>query len=211
MKLSFNKKINISRPIKEFYIIDDEKRRFFLNRPEVQDEIKKAREISYKEGFEKGTLEGAKKVEDQLKEEINTVAQAFNNAITEIETGKKKLVEELEPQIVDLALKAAETVIGREIEEKSADLEKIIKPILAKVPDATRIIIRINPDDLNQMREFSNDLVAEGGIESLEIVGDINVSRGGCVIDTDVGIIDASIETRVEQMKESVSGKPEGA
>ena len=117
-----------------------------------------------------------------------------------------KLIEQLEPQVIDLVLKAAEVVIGREIIASGANLEKIIKPILTKVPDATRIIIHVNPQDLNQLREFSNDIVEDGKIESLEVISDANVTSGGCVIDTDVGTIDASLETRIEQMKDSIRG-----
>ena len=198
-KLLFSKKVTIDRPVKEFYISDDEKARFFLERPEVKEEIKKARDVSFKNGFE----EGAKK----KGEEVGAAIEALRETIRELKVAEKKLVEQLEPQVVDLAIKAAEFVIGKEIDAASVDLEKIIKPVLSKIPDATRIIIRVNPQDLSQLREFSNDLVEEGNIENLEVVSDSSVSSGGCMIDTDVGIIDATRETRVEQMKETLSGK----
>ena len=98
-------------------------------------------------------------------------------------------------------------MIGREVSSSGANLEQIIKPTLAKIPDATRVIIKVNPQDLNQLREFSNDLVEDGKIESLEVVSDSNIARGGCMIDTDVGMIDAALETRIDKIRESLKNR----
>jgi len=201
-KSLFSRKIEISQPVRDLQIQDAERKQSFFSQPAVQEYVSKMTQRSFDNGFQQGLAEGTKKKE----EELSSVFSSLQSAIVELEAAKKELVEKLEPQVVDLVLRASEVVIGREILASGANLEKIIKPVLTKVPDAARIIIRVNPQDLNQLREFSNDIVEDGKIESLEVVSDANISQGGCVIDTDVGMIDATLETRIDQMKDGIKG-----
>lgn len=202
MKLSFKKKIEIARPVKNLKIQDVGTRQFLLDQPFIQEYIKRKEQ----QRFEEGVQEGKRVQEEEMRSVINSAAEAFQQAVLSVEEGKKDLIRELEPQIINFCLKAVEMIVGREIDAASANLEKLIKPILTKVSDATRIIVKVNPQDLNQLREFSSDIVDDGKIESLEIVSDADISLGGCIVETDVGTIDATLETRIEQMKEAVQG-----
>jgi flagellar assembly protein FliH len=203
----FSRKVRLQRPIREIKVQDAVFKQTLggfemINHPEVKKYMSELQKSSYDEGFQKGLEEGARK----KGEEVKTVVAAYADAVKKLDESKKQLVHQLEPQVIELCKKAAETVIGREIQGGSANLEAIVKPILSKVPDAMKIIIKVNPEDLNQMRQFSSDLVGDGKIESLEVVSDPSIGKGGVVIETDVGSIDAKLETRVEQMKKSLGG-----
>jgi flagellar assembly protein FliH len=203
----FSRKVRLQRPIREIKVRDAVFKQTLggfemINHPEVQKYMSELQKRSFDEGFQKGLEEGARK----KGEEVKTVVAAYADAVKKLDESKKQLVLQLEPQVIELCKKAAETVIGREIQGGSASLEAIVKPILSKVPDAMKIIIKVNPEDLNQMRQFSSDLVGDGKIESLEVVSDPSIGKGGVVIETDVGSIDAKLETRVEQMKKSLGG-----
>ena len=58
---------------------------------------------------------------------------------------------------------------------------------------ARHITVRVHPDD--------HTLVAQGASETLaargaRLVADASISRGGCLVESDIGIIDGSLETR---------------
>jgi flagellar assembly protein FliH len=61
--------------------------------------------------------------------------------------------------------------------------------------------VRVNPGDLEQIREHREELLSNGEIKNLRVVEDQRVDRGGVVVETDGGTIDARISTQVNEAK----------
>ena len=66
----------------------------------------------------------------------------------------------------------------------------------AVLMSARQMVVRVHPDDLALVSQGASEVLqARGG----RLVADAGVSRGGVVIDSDVGTVDASIESRWTQ------------
>jgi len=61
--------------------------------------------------------------------------------------------------------------------------------------------VRVNPADLERMRDHRDELIAIGDIRNLRVVEDKRVDRGGVVIDSDTGTIDARIRTQLDEAR----------
>ena len=61
--------------------------------------------------------------------------------------------------------------------------------------------MRVNPGDLERMREHRDELLNDGEIKNFRIIEDQRVDRGGVVVETDGGTIDARISTQVNEAK----------
>ena len=61
--------------------------------------------------------------------------------------------------------------------------------------------MRVNPADLERMREHRDELIALGDIRNLRVVEDQRVDRGGVVVDTEAGTIDARISTQLDEAR----------
>ena len=73
---------------------------------------------------------------------------------------------------------------------------------LAYVEDKTKVIIRVNPDDLEAVRRHRNDwLESLESIDHLLIEAEPTVARGGCVVETPIGDVDAQIEERLKRLR----------
>ena len=77
---------------------------------------------------------------------------------------------------------------------------------LRGIVERERITVLVNPDDLEIVREAMDKLHASlGGIEHCEVQAERRVGRGGCIVRTPVGDIDARVETKLERAGEVVA------
>ena len=64
-----------------------------------------------------------------------------------------------------------------------------------------KICVKINPLDYSKLSEISQDLMQVSTKSDVEIQSDVSISKGGCYVETEMGVIDATIETRIDQIK----------
>jgi flagellar biosynthesis/type III secretory pathway protein FliH len=112
----------------------------------------------------------------------------------------RRAVEEARPQLVQLALKVAEKVLRRRLD----DHPEAIVPIVEEALEAARgyrgghLLLRVNPADVPALEGFKKRLLErDPRWQSLEVAAEATMARGGCRIETDFGTIDASVETQL--------------
>ena len=71
--------------------------------------------------------------------------------------------------------------------------------------DETKVSIRINSEQINFVKAEMDSIVEKVGIDAkINLVADDNVEEGGCIFQTNNGIIDATINTQLEIIKEAL-------
>jgi flagellar biosynthesis/type III secretory pathway protein FliH len=85
-------------------------------------------------------------------------------------------------------------------------VEKVVHEALSQVQDTAEISIRLHPEDLALLRKHESPLL-EGLPETgpLRFSASPEVTRGGCVVQTRFGLIDALRETKLEQLRKAVN------
>lgn len=145
---------------------------------EVVAEFEASKEQAQKEGFEAGFQQWAEKIA-QLEEEI------------------KKVRADLEKMVMPVAIKAAKKIVNKEIELSENTIIDIVSTTLKAVSQHKKVTIYVNPDDLNTIENNRNQLKQLfESLESLSIRPRPDIQKGGCVIETEGGIINAQIENR---------------
>jgi flagellar assembly protein FliH len=77
---------------------------------------------------------------------------------------------------------------------------------LGQVQDTTEVSIRLNPDDLALLQKSKSPLLEDiPGTGQLRFVPSAEVTRGGCIVQTRFGIVDAQQETKLEQIRKAVA------
>ena len=152
-------------------------------------------ESAYTEGIIKGEKAG---IESERKR-LQTIFDTFDKAITELGKLREDLYFNVERGAVELALAIAEKVVSHEVSVNEEILLGVLKGALEKVVDQEKIKIRINKLDL----EFINGSGCQisgltENIKDVIIEGDDTIPRGGCVIETGFGSIDARIESQLQ-------------
>ncbi|RKY86911.1 hypothetical protein DRQ09_05365 [candidate division KSB1 bacterium] len=163
------------------------------------EKIEEERKIWYQKGLEEGEEKGLKIGEEKLKDLIETVQKL----LTDINNKRNKVILEAEKTIVGLAFQIASEIVKKEIQEDNDIIIEVVKDALKYATEEGKLVVRLNPEDLTVIQERSFFPSTKGG-KNIEIIGDAQVSRGGCYIETNAGEIDATIETRLKEMEKKL-------
>jgi flagellar biosynthesis/type III secretory pathway protein FliH len=103
-----------------------------------------------------------------------------------------------EAELVTLALEIARTVLGREASSGPEVLRDITRRALARVRQARRLVLRVNPEDLAWAERDARQWLPAGLVpEVLAFEADTDVARGGVRVDSELGRVDARIEAQL--------------
>ena len=134
----------------------------------------------------------------KAKEEgFNEGLSKFNDHLLQFDKEIKKIRHEAQKSILPLALKAAKKIVSKELELHPETIVDIVMQTLSSVKQNHRIKIYINKADKDALESEKNKLkeVFES-LQSLSVLEREDVSAGGCIIETESGIINASIENQ---------------
>ena len=113
--------------------------------------------------------------------------------------------ERLEAHAVDLALFLAEKVIGGALAVQPDLVVEAVRGALRGIVERERVTVLVHPDDLEMVGDAMDGLRASlGGIEHCEVQAERRVSRGGAVVRTPDGDVDARVETKLVRAREVV-------
>ena len=115
------------------------------------------------------------------------------------------LDEQVEKQLVDLAMSAVRQLFRRELKSDPGHVIGVVREAVQLLPVASRDIkVHLHPDDAALLRE---SLSKADGDTAWAIIEDPLISRGGCRISTDTSQIDARNETRLHDLIASITGE----
>ena len=153
---------------------------------------------SEREGFEQGKNLGV----EAGKQEAGAMMQQAMTLINRILEERRKVYEDVEPQVADLALKIAEKIINTEVTLNNEIVLNLIKSNLDKIKDREEIIVRVSQDDFPYVKEHEDDLRRMlDGAKKFRIEADGVVDKGGCMLETNLGNLDSRIDFQLEIMK----------
>lgn len=165
---------------------------------EFEERFQQEKEDAYHAGFEDGTNEGMKQGLARSEEEI----ARFQEMVDTLSAQWKDTLKTYDAAVADLAIRAARKIVDAEVARDPDVVLQAVHDCLAYVEDKTKVIIRVNPDDLEAVRRHRNDwLESLESIDHLLIEAEPSVTRGGCVVETPIGDVDAQIEERLERLR----------
>jgi len=131
---------------------------------------------------------------------LKVVSQALLQA-------KEEALNQAQKEVVEMALAIAKRVVRANVQVNKEIVTNMVEESLRRVVDRERILIRVNPKDVEEIRGHRDEYTSSvEGIESLEIVADRRVSPGGCVVETNTGNIVADLDAQLEEIKEKLIG-----
>lgn len=153
-----------------------------------------------KSAFEEGYRLGLEKASADL-EKFRTELNHFMNA-------KKDVFEYIAPDILEISVDIAKTIIKKELESDPQVLINTIVDVLRTVSkNEPKIVIRVRPQSVQFIKDTIPNITYQYGIDSkINIVSDPSIEEGGCVLQTNNGIVDASIDTQIEIIKKALQG-----
>lgn len=139
-------------------------------------------------------------------EKSNSDIENFKQELTKFMSARKEVFEYIAPDILEISVNIAKTIIKKEIESDPQVLINIIVDVLKSISkNESKITIRVRPQSVQIIKDIIPNITYEYGIESkINIIADPSIEEGGCVFQTNNGIVDASIDTQLEIIKKAL-------
>ncbi len=167
---------------------------------------KEIQEQAYNEAYNLGLLEGQEKAYLEEKARIEKELSHIQTLIYEIKNIKTKMMSDNEKQIVKLCFYLAKRLFMKEIDTQEEYIAVVIRRTLEMVQSDEEINIRISQADKVWIDSYKETLFKELNLDaSTRIEEDQKISRGGVVIETNHGVIDASVEQRLQKLEQIIS------
>ena len=121
---------------------------------------------------------------------------------------RKDVFEYIAPDILEISVDIAKTIIKKELETDPQALVNTIIDVLRTVSkNESKITIKVHPQSVQFIKDTIPNITYQYGIESkINIISDPSIEEGGCVLQTNNGIVDASIDTQIEIIKKALEG-----
>ncbi|MGE3725280.1 MAG: FliH/SctL family protein [Candidatus Sericytochromatia bacterium] len=156
-------------------------------------------EAATQDGFNVGYQEGR---EEAIKENAQLLMET-TNALNKLHAAFPVAVKQNEDKLIKLALEISREVIQDELAMKPEIVLKSVERAIGKVSDLEKVIIKVNPLDLDLVlpkQEFFRKLLPD--VQDFIITGHYSIERGGCHIETNSGTIDAQVNTQLAVVEE---------
>jgi flagellar assembly protein FliH len=148
----------------------------------------------YAQGERAGLEAGGKRAEAMLRR----VAQTLE----ELGGLRQTLIHETERQMVQLALTLARRVVHREVTLDPELAAALAHVALDKLGTTTPATIRLNPEDYTVVAQDGE----RWGSVAVTVVPDPSIARGGCLVESDFGNVDATIERQFDELSRALLG-----
>ena len=162
----------------------------------AQEEADLIKETAAKEGYRAGI------------EQAESDIIALRNKIADFISAKQEVFEYIAPDILEISIDIAQKIIKQEVTQNpQIILESIIDVLKSISKEENRITIKLNPLQVDLVKTELPEYVSAMGIEAkISILGDTSIAEGGCILNTSNGIVDASINTQIDIIKEALKG-----
>jgi flagellar assembly protein FliH len=158
-----------------------------------------------REAFTKGYAQGERSGEEAATVRAEAVLWRLTQTLEELGSLREQMISKTERQVVQLALAIAARIVHHEVAVDHELLVAMARVALDRLGDRKSATIRLNPQDF--AAAGVDRLVGKAAIE---IVADASVSRGGCRVESDFGLIDVAVAAQLAEITTGLLGDEAG-
>jgi len=171
-------------------ILDTAKKRAAQIIADAEAAYEARKEEGYRDGQEEGRLEHAEKM--------------METVISSVE-----FIENIEKTVVDVVNQAIRKVIGDLDDDER--IVRIVRNALSSVRNQQQVTIRVAPADEKAVSDALASFLKTipGSPSFMNLVADGRLARGACLLESELGVVDASLETQLTALKNAFQAKIE--
>ncbi|MDD3420009.1 MAG: FliH/SctL family protein [Candidatus Gastranaerophilales bacterium] len=163
----------------------------------AEEEAKLIKENAMRDGFNQGMMIGKQQLES-----LSSIIEDYMHA-------KEESIDLIQSDLAELSLKIAAKIIKKEVQTDSTVVLSIISDVIKDIGrDEKHIIIKVHPDDTDNIRENLPNLFPTLQTEAKIIIeADDDIETGSCIVETKNGLIDARFTTQLEILENAFKEK----
>ena len=162
------------------------------------------KERAFQSGYQSGWQTAAKEIQMAT----DSIFRTFRKGLDDIASLKDEILGQAENDIVQLSTAIAKKLVYSEIQKHPDAIVSIVREAIKLVKSREEIIIKMHPDDCGILRQHMSEVLQQlseinAGPQQdipIRLEEDPTLTPGGCFVETDAGLIDMSLETRMESI-----------
>ena len=161
--------------------------------------------IAEQAAYERGRADGEKNLSEQMLQQRNELLELHQGVVESLRHAVPDVIQQTENTFMQLALECAKKIVAN-IPIAAELVEAVVREAVLQTKETAEILVQLNPDDLALLRKNQSPIL-QGLPEAgpLKFIGSSEISRGGCLVQTRFGLLDARRETKIEQLHENLS------
>jgi flagellar assembly protein FliH len=170
--------------------------------------VKDIQEKAYSEAYELGLIEGVQKAFVDSKADLKDRISKIDKMLSDVQVFKAKLLKINEGQLVQLAAAIASKIALKEISVDQQTIIRLLEQVVDEVADSESIKVILSNEDLffiESLREKLDEKLEV--LKNVKLQGSDKLTSGGCVIETEFGAIDATVQERIERAMLAISNR----
>jgi flagellar assembly protein FliH len=171
----------------------------------LEEEIRGRVEKIEAEARQQGAGEGREQGYQEGRAEVQRLIDNLQRIISAAIERRNLIIEEAETQVINLVLLIAKKVIKVISENQKNVVINNVVQALRKLKSRGEVVIRVNLADLELTSGHIGDFMKMvENVKSITVLEDSSVDRGGCILETDFGQIDARISSQLSEIEERI-------
>ncbi len=155
--------------------------------------------------YERGLRNGEKRLSEQLLRQRRELMELQNGVLASLRQALPQVARQCESDLIELAIEVATRLVcGLPISAQM--VEAAIRSALAQVQESAELEVALHADDLALLQQCNSPVLLPGpGNERIHFRASPEVTRGGCLVQTRFGLLDARRETKLELIRQSLA------
>jgi flagellar assembly protein FliH len=175
---------------------------------EVLTRLKSVEETAYAAAHGLGMAEGQEKGFNDIKADIQSHLNEIEKICKEITHIKSQLLIDNEKHFVTVIFNVAKAIALKEIQAEPENILNVVKLALENAQTEEEITLRLNPQDATFLESVKTTVANPfERLTRLRVETDETLTQGGVVVETNYGVVDATIETRLNKVWEALASK----
>lgn len=161
----------------------------------------KAQEIQTN-AMEEGRAQGYDDAYQQGAKEAEALKEDLLHQKEQLEADYKKMVDTLEPEMVDALTQIYEHVFAVDLRNDKNIILHLLQTALSRLEPGNDFIVHVSPDDydmiVDEKKRLRENITSPNA--TMEIIEDPMLKENECIIETDGGVFDCSIGVELEEL-----------
>lgn len=155
--------------------------------------------------FENGVVMGERAMSEQLLRLRSEVSELQKGVLDSLRHALPQIIKDSEAGLIALALEAARKFVAG-LPVSAERVEAVVREALEQVEETTDFSVHLHPEDLALLQKVNSPILEPipGGAK-FHFQSSPEVSRGGCLVHTRFGLIDAQPETKLKQLEQTLT------
>jgi flagellar assembly protein FliH len=144
--------------------------------------------------------------EKKSTQRIRTLLPALETAAKQVASNRERWLAEWEASAIQLAVAIAGRILRTELAADPELARSMISDALQTAAGSTRLRVRLHPEDVVLLGDRAEDVVKSlASCGEATILADETIERGGSVVETQHGVIDARLETQLDRILQELT------